>query len=180
MAVAPRETKTITVETVSDLVMYQASAQTKDVQVVTEMKAGRRTKVAGRGEFSGINCFWVPASVEKMVLYVGGESVARYEAGDARGERRVIDEVIYVAWRPFTPFFPLEALLFHMVEVESSTDGRLLCDGFYYRGGPFTGLPKVSFGELMIPMTDGAWGNGEQRENIFLVANGCGVLQYSS
>ena len=96
------------------------------------------------------------------------------------GENKVIDGVQYVAWRPLAPFFPLEALVYHQVDVESSADGRLLCEGFCYRGGPFTGLSEVRFGELMIPMTDGAWGKGENRENIFMVKCGTGALRYSS
>ena len=171
------------VKTLADMEQYRKAAQTAMEYVPTVLQEGKRIGVAGRGALSGINCFWVPASVNELKLYVGGNEVARYEHSaerTARGERMELDGVVYLAWRPFAPFFPLEALVFHMVEFVASEDCLVLCEGFYYAGGKLTANPVVQFGELMIPMVDGAWGKGERRENIFLVANGCGILRWLS
>lgn len=183
IAMAASSETTVEVKTLVDMEQYRKAAQVPVGYVPTELQEGRRVGVAGRGALSGINCFWVPASVTELKLYVGGKEVARYEHSEertARGERKELDGVVYLAWRPFAPFFPLEALLLHKVEFEASEDCSVLCEGFYYAGGKFTANPEVRFGELMIPMVDGAYGRGEQRENVFQVVGGCGGIRYES
>lgn len=174
---------TVVVKTLADLKQYRAAAQVAVEYVPTKLREGMRIGLAGRGALSGINCFWVPASVAELNLYVGGAHVARYEhlAGRTeRGERKEFDGVMYLAWRPFAPFFPLEALVYHMVELEASENCSVLCEGFYYAGGKFNVNPAVEFGELMIPMVDGAYGRGEKRENVFCVSTGCGGIRFTA